>query len=132
MNLKTVRDGAELLLWNAIYNHARDPDRGILPWTGTLNTLSTLRGALRGRVEHILPPETEKYKKTLSLMRAHPGIEIPAYLWLYIISQVIERLPGYIEWLNIPIAERAQLELQKYYMYVGEKLKQQGTVKSAV
>lgn len=94
-----------------------------------LNTLSSLRAAMRQQLAHILwRDEQDLYTDSLALVRSW-DIELPARTGALTLEKLItDILPEGIDFLNIPVSEKAQTALEKYYLGVGEILRWTGKI----
>lgn len=120
-------DGA-VIVSHAAYNHPIN--RMNQPWkVAYLNRLSSLSGAMRHQVQEIFGwNECRVYEESILLVR-QGHIDPPEGAWARTIEKLItEILPEEIHFLNIPVSTRAQTELEKYYLGVGEILAGKGKI----
>lgn len=117
-----------VIVSHASYNHPINKIQ--LPWkVAYLNTLSSLNGAIKNRLQDILWwHECSMYEESLLLVK-QGHIEAPESAWTKTIEKIVaELLPEEIHFLNIPVSTKAQEKLERYYLGVGEVLRGNGRI----
>lgn len=119
----------DAIVSHAIYNHPK-PGSSLYESIAHLNTLSSIRWAIKGRVLSTLSLSDQvRYDDMIARLRNTP-LKLPPHPWKALIETIVaEYLPEHIAYLRIIIAEKAQTALEDYYMRVWRELKEAGKIR---